>query len=44
MKERVGSAAEGWTRRKAKAALRARLTHVDRDGYVKPEPLTLTAS
>jgi hypothetical protein len=44
VKERVGSAAEGWTRRKAKAALRARLTHVDRDGYVKPEPLTLTAS
>lgn len=40
VKERVGSASEGWTRRKAEAALRARLTDVDRDGYRKPEPLT----
>src|SRR5579862_100194 len=43
VKERVGSAAEGWTKRKAESALRARLTDVERDGYRKPEPLTFAA-
>jgi hypothetical protein len=43
VKERVGAAADGCTKRKAQAALRARLTDVDRVGYVKPEPLTLAA-
>ena len=42
VKERVGSAADGCTKRKAEAALRARLTDVDRVAYVKPEPLTLS--
>jgi integrase len=42
VKERVGSAADGWTKRKAEAALRGRLTDVARDGYRKPEPLTLS--
>jgi hypothetical protein len=43
VKERVGKASEGWTRRKAEAVLRARLTDVEREGYRKPEPLTLAA-
>jgi hypothetical protein len=38
VKERVGSAADGGTKRKAEAALRGRLTDVARDGYRKPEP------
>jgi integrase len=41
VKETLGPAADGWTRRKAESALRARLTDVDRDGYRQPEPLTL---
>jgi integrase len=43
VKERVGAAADGFTRRKAEAALRARLTDVERDGYRKPERLTFAA-
>src|SRR5438105_4172213 len=43
VKERVGAAAEGFTKRKAEAVLRQRLTDVERSGYVKPEPLTLSA-
>jgi integrase len=43
VKERVGSAAEGWTKRKAEGALRARLTDVERDGFTKPKPLTFGA-
>jgi len=43
VKERLGPAAEGWTKRKAEAELRARLVAVEREGYRKPEPLTLGA-
>ena len=43
MKETLGRGDEGWTRTKAKAELRARLVAVDKEGYVKPEPLTLEA-
>jgi hypothetical protein len=38
VRERLGHAKDGWTRRKAEAALRARLVDVARDGYRKPEP------
>lgn len=40
VRERLGSASAGWTKRKAEAALRARLTDVARDGYRKPEAVT----
>ncbi len=43
IKETLGRVEEGWTKRKAEAALRAKLTDVQRDGYVKPEPLTFPA-
>lgn len=38
--ETLGKASEGWTKRKAEAALRARLTDVQRDGYRKPTATT----
>jgi integrase len=41
VKETLGRADEGWTKRKAEAELRARLTDVQRDGYRKPEKLTV---
>ena len=40
VRERLGGADEGWTRTKAKAALRARLVEVEREGYRRPEPTT----
>jgi integrase len=40
VKETVGKASEGWTKRKAEAVLRARLTDVAREGYVKPEAVS----
>jgi integrase len=40
VKETVGRAADGWTKRKAEAALRNRLSDVEREGYRKPDPLT----
>ena len=40
MMETLGKASEGWTKRKAEAALRARLTDVERDAYRRPEPST----
>ncbi len=40
VKETLGRADAGWTKRKAEASLRARLTDVERDGYRKPEALT----
>jgi integrase len=40
VKETLGRAADGWTRRKAEAELRARLVAVERDGYRKPTPIT----
>ncbi len=43
VRERLGRADEGWTKRKAQSALRARLVSVERDGYRKPDPLTFTA-
>ena len=39
-RELLGPASEGWTKRKAEAALRARLTDVEREGYRKPSPVT----
>lgn len=36
VKERLGSPAEGWTRRKADAALRQRLVRVEQEGYKRP--------
>jgi integrase len=36
----LGSEREGWTRRKAEAALRHRLSDVEREDYRKPEPMT----
>jgi len=41
VKETLGRAADGWTKRKAEGELRARLVAVQKDGYVKPERLTL---
>jgi site-specific recombinase XerD len=43
VKETLGRAKDGWTKRRAEAALRARLTDVARDGYRRPEPVTFTA-
>src|SRR5919201_1995091 len=40
VKETLGRAADGWSRRKAEAELRARLVAVERDGYRKPAPST----
>jgi integrase len=40
VKERLGKAAEGWTKRKAESELRARLVAVEREGYQRPEPTT----
>jgi integrase len=40
VRERLGSAADGWTKRKAQVALRARLVAVEKDGYRKPTPTT----
>lgn len=40
VKERLGRADEGWSKRKAEAELRARLTAVEKDGYKRPEPVT----
>jgi hypothetical protein len=39
VKERVGKASDGWTKRKAEAVLRERLVAVTK-GYRKPEPTT----
>jgi integrase len=36
--ETLGKASDGWTKRKAEVALRARLTDVHRTGYRRPEP------
>jgi integrase len=41
--ETVGSAAEGWTKRKAEAELRDRLVRVDKRGWRKPALLTFGA-
>jgi integrase len=43
VKERVGSAKDGCTKRQAEKALRVKLVAVEQDGYRKPEPLTLSA-
>src|SRR6266508_4209184 len=43
VKERLGKAAEGWNRKRAEAELRERLVRVEREGYRKPEPLTLAS-
>lgn len=40
VKETLGRAAAGWTRRKAEAELRARLVAVEKEGYRKPTPTT----
>jgi len=41
IKETLGKASDGWTRKKAEAELRARLVAVEKNGYVRPEPMTL---
>ncbi len=38
--ETLGSARDGWTKRKAEAALRAKLVAVEADAYVRPTPET----
>lgn len=40
VKERLGSAADGWTRQKANVELRARLTAVEKEGLRRIEPMT----
>jgi len=40
VRERLGKASEGWTRRRAESALRARLVEVERDSYRKPAAVT----
>jgi hypothetical protein len=40
VRERLGKASDGWNRRKAEAALRARLVAFEREGYRRPEPTT----
>jgi integrase len=43
VKETLGRAAAGWTKRKAEAELRARLVDVEKDGYRKPEQVTFAS-
>jgi integrase len=43
VQETLGRAEAGWTKRKAEAALRARLVEVEREGYRKPEAVTFEA-
>src|SRR5689334_133535 len=43
VKERLGRADEGWTKRQAEAELRHRLSDVERDGYRRPERVTFAA-
>jgi len=40
VKDRLGPASKGWTKRKAEAALRERLVAVAKDGYRKPASVT----
>src|SRR5262245_11635517 len=40
VKQRLGTAAQGWNRRKAQSELRARLVAVEMEGYQRPEPVT----
>jgi len=43
VKERLGRDADGWTERKAKAELEARLTDVRREGRRKPPSVTFAS-
>jgi site-specific recombinase XerD len=43
VKETLGRASDGWTRRRAESELRRRLVDVERSGYRRPEPVTLTS-
>ena len=38
--ETIGRKADGWTRKRARGELRARLVAVEREAYRKPEPMT----
>jgi integrase len=40
VKETLGAEKDGWTRKRAEAALRHRLSDVEREGYRKPQPVT----
>lgn len=40
IREGLGKASDGWTKKKAEAALRARLVAVDRDHYRRPDVMT----
>src|ERR671923_2040584 len=43
VKERLGTASDGWNRRTATAELRARLTAVQKEGLRRVEPTSFTA-
>jgi integrase len=43
VKETLGRASDGWTRRRAESELRHRLSDVERNGYRRPEPVTLAS-
>src|SRR5437867_2131556 len=40
VRERLGKAEEGWSKRKAESSLRARLVAVEKDSYRKPQAVT----
>jgi integrase len=40
VRERLGKASEGWTKRKAESTLRARLVEIERNSYRRPDPET----
>jgi len=40
VRERLGKASDGGSKRKAEAALRARLTDIERGAYWRPDPET----
>src|SRR5689334_3252174 len=43
VKERLGRVEEGWTKRKAEAELRAKLTAVEKEGFKRPERVTFAS-
>jgi hypothetical protein len=43
VRERLGTAAEGWTKRKARAVLNARVVAVQKDRYTKPQPVSFAS-
>lgn len=43
VRERLGKATDGWTKRKAEVELRRRLVAVEKEGFRKPEPTTFSS-